>query len=145
MPGRRHGAAIDTPTEADVGGDIASIDTRVPPSTMHDVNFADVVGKEPVVLVFATPQLCQPGVRTGGRRRRAGQGRAPIATRRSSTGDLHTTTSVARASGPRSLAWGLPTEPWVFTDRQDGKVAARLEGALSARASSGTRSMALRS
>ena len=39
-----------------------SIDTRVPPSTMHEENFADVVGKEPVVLVFATPRLCQSRV-----------------------------------------------------------------------------------
>jgi hypothetical protein len=46
----------------DVGGDVASIDTRVPPSSMHDADFAAVVGKEPVVLVFATPQLCQSRV-----------------------------------------------------------------------------------
>ena len=29
---------------------------------MHDVDFADVVGKEPVVLLFATPALCQSRV-----------------------------------------------------------------------------------
>src|SRR5437868_4867711 len=46
---------IHTPTVAGVGGDIAKIDTRVPPDQMHEVDFADVVGKKPIVLVFATP------------------------------------------------------------------------------------------
>ena len=38
-----------------MGGDIASIDTRLPPSSMHEADFADVLGKKPVVLLFATP------------------------------------------------------------------------------------------
>ena len=29
---------------------------------MHDVDFADVVGKKPTVLLFATPALCQSRV-----------------------------------------------------------------------------------
>ena len=47
---------------ARAGGDVASIDTRVPPSDMHAKSFADVVGKKPVALLFATPQLCQSRV-----------------------------------------------------------------------------------
>ena len=53
---------IHTPTAADVGGDMAKIDTRVPPDQMHEVDFADAVGKKPIVLVFATPALCQSRV-----------------------------------------------------------------------------------
>src|SRR3954468_988714 len=53
---------ITTPTVASVGGDVSKVDTRVPPDSMHDVNFADVVGKRPVILVFATPALCQSRV-----------------------------------------------------------------------------------
>ena len=34
----------------------SAIDTRVPPSSMHDDNLADVLGKKPVVLLFATPR-----------------------------------------------------------------------------------------
>ena len=49
---------IHTPTEADVGGDLEQIDTRVPPCSMHESDFADVVGREPTVLLFASPQLC---------------------------------------------------------------------------------------
>src|SRR5687767_8552327 len=53
---------IHTPTEEDAAGDIASIDTRLPPSSMHEADFADILGKKPVVLLFATPQLCQSRV-----------------------------------------------------------------------------------
>ena len=40
---------IHTPTAADVGGDLAKIDTRMPPDQMHKVDFADALGKKPVV------------------------------------------------------------------------------------------------
>ena len=52
---------IHTPT-ADEVGQLTEIDTRIPPDSMHGTDFADVVGKEPVVLVFATPQFCQSRV-----------------------------------------------------------------------------------
>ena len=39
-----------------------AVDTRRPTSDMHDVSFDDVVGKKPVALLFATPQLCQSRV-----------------------------------------------------------------------------------
>ena len=42
-------------------GDKAQLDTRKPPSDMHE-DFADVVGKKPVALLFATPQLCESRV-----------------------------------------------------------------------------------
>ena len=50
--------SVSTPTADDVA-DISEIDTREPPSTMHDEDLADVLGKKPVVLLFATPALCQ--------------------------------------------------------------------------------------
>jgi hypothetical protein len=46
----------------DAGGDVAAIDTRVPPSSMHARTSPRWSEKEPVVLVFATPQLCQSRV-----------------------------------------------------------------------------------
>ena len=54
---------ISTPTVQSVNGNIASIDTRTPHDDMHDVNFRDVVGKKPVVLLFATPLLSSIGWR----------------------------------------------------------------------------------
>jgi hypothetical protein len=53
---------VQTDTVASAKGDMKSIDTRVPPDDMHDDSFADVVGKKPVALLFATPQLCQSRV-----------------------------------------------------------------------------------
>ena len=53
---------MHTPTTDDVGGDLTKIDTRQPPSSMHDVDYADVLGKKPVVLLFATPALCSSRV-----------------------------------------------------------------------------------
>ena len=53
---------ITTLTAADVGGDLEKIDTRVPPDQMHKVDFAEVLGKQPIVLIFATPALCQSRV-----------------------------------------------------------------------------------
>lgn len=50
--------AITTDTVQSANGDIKSIETRVPPDDMHDVDFADVIGKKPVALLFATPALC---------------------------------------------------------------------------------------
>ena len=53
---------IHTPTPADVGGDLSKITTRIPPDTQNKVDYADVIGKEPIVLLFATPQFCQSRV-----------------------------------------------------------------------------------
>ncbi len=55
--------AIETDTVASARGDIESIDTRVPPAPeLHEKSFDDVLGKQPVALLFATPQLCQSRV-----------------------------------------------------------------------------------
>ena len=54
--------SVHTPTVDDVGGNLAKIDTRQPPDTMHEDDLADVLGREPVVLVFATPALCKSRV-----------------------------------------------------------------------------------
>ncbi len=41
-----------------MAGEVAKIDTRVPPDDMHEVSFRDVLGERPVALLFATPALC---------------------------------------------------------------------------------------
>ena len=53
--------AIQTLTAGEVS-DISQIDTRIPPDDMHSDDFANVLGKKPVVLLFATPALCQSRV-----------------------------------------------------------------------------------
>ena len=57
---RRASTPRRSPTSA---GNAKAIDTRVPPATdMLQDDLYDVLGKKPVVLVFATPQLCQSRV-----------------------------------------------------------------------------------
>ena len=53
-------APVTHTTTADEVSDLAQIDTRDPHSTtMHEDDLADVLGKEPVVLLFASPALCR--------------------------------------------------------------------------------------
>ena len=123
---------IDTPTEADAGGDLESIDTRVPPSTMHERNFAEVVGKEPVVLVFATPRLCQSRV-CGPVVDVAEQLKAEYGDQAEFIHmEIFRDNDINKGFRPQVATWKLPTEPWLFTIDREGKVAARLEGAYSA-------------
>jgi hypothetical protein len=125
---------IHTPTKASAGGDIASIDTRLPPSSMHEVDFADVLGKKPVVLVFATPQLCQSRVC------------GPVVditeqvkAKTESEGvdfihmEIFNDNRIDAGIRPQMDAFHLQTEPWLFTFDRSGKVAARIEGAFSER------------
>ena len=124
---------VSTPTKADVGGDVAQIDTRVPPSTMHDADLADVLGEKPVMLIFATPALCQSRV-CGPVVDIAEQVKA------SYDGDtefihmeIYNENELDKGFREQVVKWNLPTEPWAFTIDREGKVAARLEGAFSAR------------
>jgi hypothetical protein len=122
---------IETPTVQSVGGDVKSIDTRVPPGTMHDDNFADVLGKRPIMLIFSTPALCQ--VRVCG----------PVVdiaeqVKASNEGDtafihmeIYEDNELEKGFRPQVTEFNLPTEPWAFTIDRDGKVAERLEGAFS--------------
>ena len=124
---------ISTPTKADVGGDVAQIDTRVPPSTMHEADFADVLGEKPVMLIFATPALCQsrvcgPVVDIAEQVKASYDGDAEFIHM-----EIYNENELDKGFREQVLKWNLPTEPWAFTVDREGKVAARLEGAFSAR------------
>jgi hypothetical protein len=119
---------VKTDTTATARGDIASIDTRTPPDDMHDVQFADVVGKKPVALLFATPQLCQSRV--------CGPVVDVALQLKSKYGDqvdfIHQ--EVYADNDPQKglreplKRFNLATEPWLFVVGKDGRVTARLEG-----------------
>jgi hypothetical protein len=121
---------VHTDTLETVKGDEALLDTRQPPSDMHEVDFADVVGKEPVALLFATPQLC------------ASQVCGPVADialqMKASYGDrmkfIHQEVWVDNdtTKGLREplKQFNLPTEPWLFVVDKTGKITARLEGSI---------------
>lgn len=124
---------VHTPTLDDVGSDVESIDTRVPPSTMHGEDLADVLGEKPVVLLFATPALCVSRV-CGPVVDVAEQVKAEYG---DDVAFIHMEIYEGNVAGPKNLrpqveAYGLPTEPWLFVIDADGRVSTRIEGAFSA-------------
>ncbi len=119
---------IHTPTAADVGGDLAKIDTRIPPDQMHAVDFADALGKKPIVLVFATPALCQsrvcgPVVDVAQQVADEYKGKADF---------IHMEIWEDNEIGtprPQVRAYHLETEPWTFLIDRNGVIRDRIEGA----------------
>jgi hypothetical protein len=124
---------INTPTVASVGGDIASIETRDPPAPdLHQVNFADVVGKKPVVLMFATPRLCQSRV-CGPVVDVAEQVKSQVGDRVAFIHEeVFNDNDVSKGYRPQFQKYRLPSEPWTFVIGSDGRVKSRFEGAVSA-------------
>jgi hypothetical protein len=124
---------IHTPTLASVGGDASKVDTRVPPAKeLSRTDFASVLGKKPVVLLFATPALCksrvcgpveditaQVAARYGGRVVFIHQ-------------EIYNDNQVEKGFRPQVGKWRLPSEPWAFAINRKGVVVDRLEGAFSA-------------
>ncbi|MGD9734244.1 MAG: hypothetical protein AB7V58_01355 [Solirubrobacterales bacterium] len=122
---------IHTPIADDVG-QISEIETRIPPDSMHGTDFADVVGKEPVLIVFATPQLCQSRV--------CGPTVDIVEQVKAESGDRATFIHMevfndndpSKGLRPQLRAFNLPTEPWAFIIDRDGRISARFEGAFGA-------------
>ena len=121
---------ISTPTVGDVRN-IEEIETRVPPDSMHDVDYADVIGKKPIMLLFSTPQLCQQRVCgpvndvTEQLKSRHADEAAWIHM------EIYRDNKLEKGLREQVTRFGLQTEPWLFAISADGKVAARLEGAFS--------------
>ena len=122
---------VHTPTAADVGGDLRKIDTRIPPDDMHEDDLAEVLGRKPVVLLFATPQFCQS--RTCG----------PVVDEaeqvKQTYGDrvafihmeIYEENNPAKGVRPQVRAFHLPSEPWLFVIDRKGVIRTRIEGAWS--------------
>ena len=120
---------IHTPTADDVGGDLAQIDTRVPPDTQHQVDFADAYGKEPIVLLFATPQFCEsrvcgPVVDVAEQvKQEYGDEAAFIHM------EIWNDNQPGTETRPQVGAFNLPSEPWLFVVDREGEVSSILQGA----------------
>jgi hypothetical protein len=118
---------VDTETVDDVG-DISRIETRVPPDSMHDTEFSEVVGKRPVALLFATPQLCQSRV--------CGPVTDIAEQLKTEYGDdmefihqeVYVDNDPSKGLRPPLRDFNLRSEPWLFTFDAEGRIAARLEG-----------------
>ena len=120
---------IHTPTAADVGNDLSKITTRVPPDTQNRVDYADVLGKQPIVLLFATPQFCQsrvcgPVVDEAEQVKQLYGDEAAFIHM-----EIYNDNDPDKGVRPQVRAFHLPSEPWLFAIDRRGTVRTALEGA----------------
>ncbi len=123
---------IHTLTLSDVGGIASKIDTRMPAAKdLLRTDFADVVGRKPVVITFATPLLCQsrlcgPVVDVVEQVSRTTKGDVAFIHQ-----EIYNANQVDKGFRSQVQAWKLPTEPWTFVLDRRGRVSERFEGAFS--------------
>jgi hypothetical protein len=121
--------AVATDTVASAAGNLAAIDTRRPfARELHEVSFKSVLGRKPVALLFATPQLCQsqvcgPVVDIELQMRQKYGDRMTFIHQ-----EVYRDNDIQKGLRPSLRAFNLRTEPWLFTVNKDGRIAARLEG-----------------
>ena len=110
---------------------ISQIDTRVPPDDMHSDDFANVVGKKPVVLLFATPALCQSRV-CGPVTDIAEQVKQQYGDRVAFIHqEIYNNNNINDGPRPQMRAFNLNTEPWAYVFDKSGKVSTVLQGPFS--------------
>jgi len=120
---------IHTPTPEDVGGDLAKITTRIPPDTQNRVDYADALGKEPIVLLFATPQFCESRV-CGPVTDVAEQVKQLYGEKAAFIHmEIYNDNDPSKPVRSQVRAFHLPSEPWLFAIDRQGRVAAEIEGA----------------
>ncbi|HKH64218.1 MAG TPA: hypothetical protein VKA35_02020 [Solirubrobacterales bacterium] len=120
---------IHTPTPQDVGGDLSRLTTRVPPDDQNKVDYAEALGKEPIVLLFATPKFCQsrvcgPVVDVAEQAQQEYGGEAAFIHM-----EIYNDNDPAQGVRPQVRKFHLPTEPYLFTIDRSGVVADAVEGA----------------
>jgi hypothetical protein len=120
---------IHTPTPASVGNDLTKLTTRVPPETMNEADFAHVLGKEPIVLLFATPQFCQsrtcgPVVDIASQVQQDYGERAAFIHM-----EIYNDNDPSKGVRPQVRAFHLPSEPWLFVIDRSGVIRTEIEGA----------------
>jgi hypothetical protein len=120
---------IHTPTAESAGGDLSQVTTRIPPDTQNKVDYADVLGKEPIVLLFATPQFCQSRVC------------GPVVDVAEQVKELYgdevafihmeifNDNDPGKGVRPQVRTFHLPSEPWLFAIDRQGTIQTEIEGA----------------
>ncbi|HSD76646.1 MAG TPA: thioredoxin family protein [Solirubrobacteraceae bacterium] len=123
---------VHTDTLADVGGDASKLSTRTPPAEdLLRTDLADVLGRQPVVITFATPLLCQSRVCgpvvdiVEQVKATAPKGVAFIHQ------EIYEDNKINRGVRPQVAAWRLRSEPWTFVIDRSGRISERFEGAFS--------------
>jgi hypothetical protein len=120
---------IHTPTTASVNGELSKITTRVPPDTQNMVDYAEVFGKEPIVLLFATPKFCQsracsPVVDVAEQIKRLYGDKAAFIHM-----EIYNENNPSKGVRPQVRAFHLPSVPWLFVIDRQGVIRSEVEGA----------------
>lgn len=128
QPGQKT-PVIHTPTAQDVDGELSKITTRIPPDTQNKVDYAEALGKEPIVLLFATPQFCQsrvcgPVVDVAEQAKQEYGDKAAFIHM-----EIYKDNDPGLGPRPQVRAFHLPTEPYLFTIDRRGVVRDAVEGA----------------
>lgn len=124
----RRAPLIHTPTAQDVDGDLSKVTTRVPPDTQNKVDFAEALGREPIVLLFATPEFCQsrvcgPVVDVAEQAKHEYGDKAAFIHM-----EIYNDNDPGKGVRPQVRAFHLPSEPWLFTIDREGVVRGAVEG-----------------
>jgi hypothetical protein len=120
---------IHTPTAASAGGDLSKVTTRIPPDTQNKIDYADVLGKEPIVLLFATPQFCEsrvcgPVVDVAEQVKEQYGDKAAFIHM-----EIYRDNDPGKGPRPQVRAFHLPSEPWLFVIDRQGTIRSEIEGA----------------
>jgi hypothetical protein len=120
---------IHTPTAESTGGDLSQITTRIPPDTQNRVDYADVLGSEPIILLFATPQFCQsrvcgPVVDVAEQVKELYGGKAAFIHM-----EIYKDNDPSKGVRPQVRAFHLPSEPFLFAIDRRGTIRTEIEGA----------------
>ncbi len=120
---------IHTPTAQDVSGDLSKVSTRIPPDSQNKVDYAEALGKEPIVLLFATPQFCQsrvcgPVVDVAEQAAHEYGDKAAFIHM-----EIYNDNDPAKHPRPQVRRFHLPSEPYLFTIDRHGVVRDAIEGA----------------
>ncbi|MGA8746370.1 MAG: hypothetical protein WB507_10960 [Solirubrobacterales bacterium] len=119
---------IHTPTAASVGGDLSKVTTRVPPDSQNQVDYAAVLGKEPIVLLFATPKFCQsrtcsPVVDVAEQVKRLYENKAAFIHM-----EIYNDNNPSKGVRPQVRTFHLPSVPWLYVINRDGTIHAEIAG-----------------
>jgi hypothetical protein len=120
---------IHTPTAQDAEGDLSKITTRIPPDTQNEVDYAEAQEREPIVLLFATPEFCQsqvcgPVVDVAEQAKREYGDKAAFIHM-----EIYNENDPAKRVRPQVRAFHLPSEPFLFAIDREGVVRDTVEGA----------------
>jgi hypothetical protein len=120
---------IHTPTAQDVGGRLSKITTRRPPDSQNKMDYAEALGREPIVLLFATPKFCQsrvcgPVVDVAEQAKHEYGDKAAFIHM-----EIYNDNDPGQGVRPQVRAFHLPSEPWLFTIDRHGVVRDAIEGA----------------